>query len=62
MNSRRPPVWPPERLTDGVRLRARTGVPRRERTRRVRAVATRYDGLTVRREATVVVAAVDEWL
>ncbi|RSS95883.1 hypothetical protein EF903_03960 [Streptomyces sp. WAC05292] len=32
------------------------------RLKRHRAVATRYDKLAVRHEATVLVAAIDEWL
>ncbi|MDV5144022.1 hypothetical protein R1T08_07030 [Streptomyces sp. SBC-4] len=32
------------------------------RLKRNRAVATRYDELAVRYEATVLVAAIDEWL
>jgi hypothetical protein len=33
-----------------------------KRLRRHRAVATRYDKLVVRYEATVLVAVIDEWL
>ncbi|MFE9059165.1 transposase [Streptomyces mutabilis] len=55
----RPPVWPRRQLIDGIRFRVRTGVPWRDVHR---AVATRYDKLAVRYEATVLVAAINEWL
>ncbi|MCX5415760.1 transposase [Streptomyces sp. NBC_00059] len=67
----RPPVWPRRQLIDGIRFRVRTGVPWRDvpveygpwgRVYDLFPVATRYDKLAVRYEATVLVAVLNEWL
>jgi transposase len=59
----RPPRWTRRQLIDGIRFRVRTGIPWRDMPeKRHRAVATRYDKLAVRYEATVLVAAINEWL
>ncbi|MGJ5748590.1 hypothetical protein FB563_6111 [Streptomyces puniciscabiei] len=63
------PAGDPRRLVLGV-VRPEQIVPRRTRWRPVadsegtdhRAVAARYDKLAVRYEATVLVAAINEWL
>ncbi|GAB2850705.1 hypothetical protein GCM10027074_16610 [Streptomyces deserti] len=61
-------MWTRRQLIDGIRWRTRTGAPWRDvperygRLKRHRAVAARYDKLAVRREATVPVAVLDEWL
>ncbi|MGW2511424.1 transposase [Streptomyces scopuliridis] len=60
----RPPVRPRRQLIDGIRFRVRTGVPSgaqppQEAPRRR---ATRYDKPVVRYEATVLIAAINEWL
>lgn len=48
----RPPVWPRRRLIDGIRFRVRTGVP-------WRVVPVEYGPCY---EATVLIAAINEWL
>jgi hypothetical protein len=49
----RPVIWTKQQLIDGIRWRS---APRN------RAIATRYDKLAVRYEATVHIAAINEWL
>ncbi|WP_405754163.1 transposase [Streptomyces sp. NBC_00073] len=56
----RPAVWPRRQLIDGIRFRVRTGVPWRDVPVAYGPWGRVYD--LFRYEATVLVAAVNEWL